>query len=158
MLIERSDSYLFHLPNMGKILINERNAEYFPQYPLGYTQEEDQDSHAVYIKRMKWHIDLIKEDIIESHIDTGYLNQTSNSELEIYHVAISERTLGFFSGTRDFFKWLYPILPEDPCFLSKGKCIFQCIAHENLCYLYIDDREIVKFLKRNHVEIENMDN
>jgi hypothetical protein len=47
---------------------------------------------------------------------------------------------------------MYPALPENPCFLIDGKCIFQSIAHENLCFLYIDDKRITKLLKKNHVE------
>lgn len=152
LLIEQSDSFLFYLPNMGKTLVNERNADLMSQYSIGYSHEEDQDLHAAYIKRMQWYIDLIRDDIIKSYADTGYLNQVSNLEIEVHHVAISEKTKDFFAQTNDFSKWKYPALPENPCFMLNGKCVFQCIAHENLCFLYINDGRIKKLLKKNKVE------
>ena len=34
-LIENSDSFLFNLPNMGKTVVNERNADVMDE-PIGY--------------------------------------------------------------------------------------------------------------------------
>lgn len=152
ILIRRSDSFLFNLPNMGKILINKRNAESMKEYEIGYTEEFDQDLHYAYMKRVGYYLDMIREDIITLHTDTGYLDQFSNREIEVYHVAVSEKTEDFFNQTNDFSKWMYPALPENPCFLENNKCIFQCIAHENLCFLYVEDVRIKTILKKDHVE------
>lgn len=152
LLIEQSDSFIFHLPNNGKVLINERNVDSMPDFPIGYTESEDQDLHAAYIKTMQDYLDLIREDIISVKKDVGYLDQITNREMEVYHVRISENTLSFFSTTVDFFRWRYPALPENPCFIKEGKCIFHCIAHENICFLNVDDKRIVKILKKNHIE------
>ena len=152
ILIQRSDSFLFHLPNMGKVLINERNAEFMPEYPLGYTEEEDQELHKLYIKRMEQYLDIIQNDIIESHIDTGYLDQVSNIEIKVFNVSISNKTISFFRKTDDFSKWKYPDMPENPCFLLKGECLFQCIAHENICFLNFYDPKIIKLFKANKIK------
>ena len=53
-----------------------------------------------------------------------------------------------FNGFSD---WVYPDAPEDPCFLSNGKCVFQCIAHEGLQYLYSNNKVILDFFKKNKV-------
>ncbi|MBQ8184401.1 MAG: hypothetical protein IJ036_01300, partial [Lachnospiraceae bacterium] len=106
LLIKRSDSFLFHLPNMGKTVVNHRNAPFMTGYPIGYSKEKDQDLHLAYMKWVKRYIDLIRDDIIQSHTDTGYLDQISSIEMEVYHVAISERTSGFFGQTDDFSKWM----------------------------------------------------
>lgn len=158
LLIARSDSFLISLPNMGKTMVNERNAKQMEDYPIGYCSEEDQDLHLAYIKWTTGYIDLIKEDIIQRYTDTGYLDHTTSIAMEIVHVATSERTINFFSQTDDFSRWTYPAFPENPCFLADGKCIFQCIAHERICFLYIEDKEIKRFLKRrkiNYVKYAN---
>lgn len=81
LLIKQSDSFVFNLPNMGKILINERNIEFMPEYTIGYSQEEDQDLHNAYMKRMAYYLDIIKNDVISVRKDTGYLDQVSNIEI-----------------------------------------------------------------------------
>ena len=50
-LIRKCNSFLFHLPNMGKMLINERNAELLPEYSVGYTEERNQEKHRTYGKK-----------------------------------------------------------------------------------------------------------
>lgn len=154
LLIKKSDSFLFHLPNMGKTIVNKRNAELMPEYPIGYSYEEDQDLHIAYIEKMNIYLNLIKSDIIKHYIDTGYLDQVSSNEIEVFYAAISERTKIFFSLTNNFSKWMYPMLPEDPCFICNEKCIFQCISHENLFFLYLDDIDIKCFLKKNKIKFE----
>ena len=95
-LIKKSDTYMFHLPNMGKILVNQRNHKDFPEYPLGYTEIYDQKDHFNYIDKVKKHLKIIQSDIISSHIDTGYLEQTFNIEIEVFNVNVSEKTFDFF--------------------------------------------------------------
>ncbi len=150
-LIEHSDSFIFHLPNMGKILANERNVDLMSEYPIGYSEEFEQERHKEYVKRMEPYIEVIKDDIIERHYDTGYLDQASNREIEVFNVRISPATKQFFQFTEGFERWTYPELPENPCFLREGKCIFQSIVHEDLYFVYLDDENIEKILKRNHI-------
>lgn len=152
LLVHRCDSFIFHLPNMGKFMINERNAKFLQDYPVGYSKEEDQDSFREYVVRVGRFLNVITTDIVQTYTDTGYLDQVSSIAMQIYHVSISPRTKIFFEQTDSFSKWKYPSMPENPCFLSKGKCVFQCIAHENLCFIYSDDKEFEQLLKRNKVE------
>lgn len=151
-LIRQSDSFLFHLPNMGKLLVNERNIEFLHEYSLGYTEENDQDEHQEYVKNMQPFLDIIRNDVIEYHKDTGYLDQVSSIEMEVFHVSISEKTPSFFSKADNILNWKYPNFPEDPCFLSNGKCIFQCIVHEGMCYLNYYDPVILNLLEKNNIE------
>ncbi|MBR5190902.1 MAG: hypothetical protein IKW34_02590, partial [Clostridia bacterium] len=77
LLLEQSDSFIFNVPNMGKTLVNERNAEFMPEHKLGYTEEFEQDLHYEYIKKIEPYIDFIKDDTISVCTDTGYLDQVS---------------------------------------------------------------------------------
>ncbi len=156
LLLEQSDSFIFNVPNMGKTLVNERNAEFMPEHKLGYTEEFEQDLHYEYIKKIEPYIDFIKDDTISVCTDTGYLNQVSNLEIQVYHMSISEKSKDFFAKTNNFEKWLYPEFPEDPCFLKNKKCVFQCISHEELFFLYSANRKIRSFLKDNNIKYKRM--
>ena len=95
-LIQKCDSFLFHLPNVGKMLINERNSKHFPEYPIGYTEEIDQHKHNEYIKKVQPLLEIVSADIIEQYKDTGYLDQTSNIEVEVFRIAMSKQSSLFF--------------------------------------------------------------
>lgn len=82
-LIENSDSFLFNLPNMGKTVVNERNADVMDE-PIGYVDEEDQDEYMAYVESTKPCIDIIRDDIIESYFDTGCLDQITSIEHQIF--------------------------------------------------------------------------
>lgn len=151
-LIKKSDTYMFHLPNMGKILVNRRNHNDFPEYPLGYTEIDNQNEHFNYIEKVKINLKKIQSDIISSHIDTGYLDQTFNIEIEVFNVKVSEKTLDFFSSTDSFSNWKYPDLPENPCFFIDEKCVFECIAHEKMCVINPFDSEIFDILKKHKID------
>ena len=151
-LIQQSDSFLFHLPNMGKLLVNERNIDLFPEYQLGYTEETDHDDHAEYVRNMQPFLNIIRSDIIEHHNDTGYLDQISSIEMDVFNVMVSKKTKTFFANSDNILSWKYPTLPEDPCFISNGVCIFHCIAHEGMCYLNYKDPFILALLKENNID------
>lgn len=151
-LIQQSDSFLFHLPNMGKLLVNERNIDLFPEYSLGYIEETDHDDYAEYVRNMQPFLNTIRSDIIEHHNDTGYLDQISSIEMDVFNVMVSKKTKAFFSNSDNILSWKYPKLPEDPCFISNGVCIFQCIVHEGMCYLNYKDPFILGLLKENNID------
>ena len=153
-LLERSDTYLFVLPNMGKTLVNERNRKLMSEYPVGYSYEEDPKLHKIYIKNTRKSVCLIEQDIISKCVDTGYLDQVTSIEMEVFHSKISDRTKEFLYKVDDFGKWLYPYFPEDICFFCEGKCIFQCVSHENLLLLYLDNRDVRDFLKKEDINFE----
>lgn len=157
LLITKSDSFIFHLPNYGKIYVNERNKELMSEYPIGYSEEESQEEYETYVREMDKYIDIVREDIIERYTDTGYLDQAFGYEIEIYHMAISDKTMKLLKQTDDLSKWLYPELPENPCFLRDGKCVFECIAHEYLYFIYVEDEEIEDFLRKNKIEYVYME-
>ena len=54
-LLKQSTSILFHLPNMGKTLVNERNAalmaESIHHYEIGYSEEINQECHIEYVAK-----------------------------------------------------------------------------------------------------------
>ena len=152
LLVIKSDSFMFHLPNMGKTLINARNAILFPEYPIGYTEETAEEQHIEYLNRMQPFLDVISDDIVEHHKDTGYLDQTYNIEIDVYTVKISEKSKTFFSICDNILSWKYPDFPENLCFISNGVCIFHCIAHEKLCFIYCRDSEILSLLEKNKID------
>lgn len=152
MLLEQSDEVLFHLPNMDKIVINERNVRSMPGFPIGYVEEREQTNFQNYYKRVTPYIELISNDIVSRYFDTGYLDQYSNHEIEVFHVKTSENTAKFFASANDLAQWRYPFLPEDPCFLQNGKCIFKCISHEKIYSYYGADKRIIKFLRKHRLK------
>lgn len=155
-LIENSDSFLFHLPNFEKIMVNERNAKMMKEYPIGYSYEDDPENYNKYLQKMEKYLSIIKDDITAQYYDTGYLNQITSNEMKVFEVNISNNSPLFFSQARDFSMWMYPFLPEDPCFLYKGKCVYQTITHENLYFLYLKGKRIERFLIQNNIPFEHV--
>lgn len=45
-----------------------------------------------------------------------------------------------------FYDWDYPDAPMDLCFYRDGYCLFAATAHEEMYYLYTDDKETVNEL------------
>lgn len=155
-LIQECDSYIFNLPNMEKVWVNERNRKHMKGFPLGYTEIVDPNEHEKYLAITKKYTDIIQPDIIKRKRDTGYLNQCSSNEIEIFHVRVSHRTKKLFMQFNSFSDWIYPDAPEDPCFLSQGKCVFQCISHEGLQYLFSKNRVLLDLFKKNKAEVFSM--
>ena len=152
LLLEQSDEILFHLPNMDKIIVNERNVDLMPGYPIGYVEELEQTNFQNYYKRVKPYIELISNDITSRYFDTGYLDQRSNREIEVFRVKTSADTIKFFASANDLAQWRYPFLPADPCFLQDEKCIFKCISHEKIYSYYGTDKRIVKLLRKHRLK------
>ena len=152
ILIENCDTYIFNLPNMEKITVNKRNKKHMRGLPIGYTKTEEPEEHEKYILSTQKYFDLVKSDIVKSVRDTGYLNQVGSNELEVFLLKISKRTKNLFKEFDCFSEWVYPKAPEDPCFFANGKCVFQCISHENLQYLFSYDRIFTDFFKTNMIK------
>ena len=72
--------------------------------------------------------------------------------MEIFQILVSEQTRMFFGKAESILSWKYPNLPEDPCFMSDQVCIFQCIAHEGLCFFNSTDPWIFDFLKKYNID------
>lgn len=154
LLLNNSDSYMFCLINMGKVLINERNAPYCKEHEIGYVEEFKQDDHKKYLETVKPYIDIIRDDIIDRHFDTGYLDQLVNREMEVFRVAVSKKTKLFLDQANGFSKWQYPLMPENLCFFSGDRCICKSIAHENLCFFYGKIDPIKKILKEHGIPFD----
>lgn len=138
ILIGYCDTYIFNIPNYAKMKSRHRYA----------ATKKDREEHEEYVLYTQKYTDLVKSDIIKRVFSRGYLDQKGNVELEVFLLKTSQRTKKLFQKFNSFPEWLYPLAPEDPCFILHKRCVFQCIAHENLLLLYSDDKVFMDFFKK----------
>ncbi len=146
-LFDRCDYFTFCVPNFGKIVINEKNAE-ASFYEIGHTETNDVEDFNEYKKMVDSGLLSIKKNIIKTYYDTEYLGSIYEYECETYIVKFEEATMGFLKATEGLYSWQYPIMPEDLCFFQGERCYLRSVAHENLCFIYDDSKETKKALRK----------
>ena len=69
-----------------------------------------------------------------------YLNDTYSFRLndELRREILSKKSL---------YDWRFPNSLEDICFFKDGYCFLETITHENLCFIYCDNKEEYEYLK-----------
>lgn len=152
-LMTQCDQFAFCVPNLGKTLINESNAKYFPEYKIGYTEMDDDwvEDYNRYRVNIKKYLDSISEHIKNHYIDTIYCDSISEYEKEIFLIELNDDTRKFFDYVKDLYQWKYPDFPEDLSFYRKGKVFMSSVAHENMCE-FCKKRKVEEFLKNNNIE------
>ncbi len=110
-LTRQCDTFYFHLPNMGKMLVNERNAPYFPEYPIGYNEVTDEKEHLAYVEHVQPLVHSISNDITKQWKDTGYHNQISNtncnSKLQLHFTICLLNTVGYLETRFESYQQYY---------------------------------------------------
>lgn len=156
-LLKRCDVFTFYLPNTDKRIITEKNVElfsgyekFFPEYKIGHIEIANncerfkQYKYAVK-ERLKW----VSKNLLKVYEDVEYAGSIYQYVFEIYVVSIDDTNMvGFLSASEGLYSWRAPDEPEDLCFFSKGRCVMRSVAHEKLCFLYTDDPDIKKHLKK----------
>lgn len=161
-LFKRCDMISFCLPNFGLNIVTEKNKQAFPPHtPMGlYEKNEDFDFEAYKNKVLEYMKDSgIPNYIIHEYEDVEYCESIRAYLSKIYYVSFVEDTIGFFMVSQGLFQWKYPELPEDLCFYRKGKCFLRTVAHENICEIYEDNVDEIRYLRKKLklklVEIKN---
>lgn len=76
-----------------------------------------------------------------------YVNQETDYLNEVYYY----KTIGLsgepFNQVESIYDWKHPNFPEDMCFYKNRECWLQSIAHEKICFIYDDSRQMKACLK-----------
>lgn len=83
-----------------------------------------------------------------------FLDKNVQFSIDVYKAC--EELLLFLKRTDRLYGWLWPDLPEDPCFFRNGDCWFATNAHEKFAYMY-DTREDRNFVRELGVKFELSD-
>lgn len=153
-LVSKCDSFSFCLPHFGKVVVTESNAEIYPEYEIGYVEEDEESKkdYELYRRKVQEYLKSISEYIIENYVDTEYCESISGYEKEIFIIKFSNVTKKFLENVRDLYGWSYPDFPEDLSFYIDGKLYMRSIGHERICELYSESKELKKFLKNNDLQ------
>ena len=100
-----------------------------------------------YKNKIKPILNTFKSNLIYAEQTKCYLDQKTEHINEVYYY----NTLGLscepFNQLESIYDWRYPNFPEDICFYKNGECWLQSIAHEHLCFIYDDSKEIKDYIK-----------
>ena len=152
-LLKKSDVFTFCLPNFGKYvetLDGERIVEYL----------DDGTLFSEYKNKVMPKIEKIRTHQLKMYFSENYANNSYDREREIYIVKIDDCLNNSFFENDGLFAWKYPHFPEDICFYKDGKCFMESVSHEKLCFFYLVDDELLRFLEDREIEylIEDCDN
>ena len=153
-LESKCDSFSFCLPHFGKVVVTESNADIYPEYEIGYVEEDEESKkdYEQYRRRVQKYLENISEYIIENYVDIEYCETISGYEKEIFIIKLNNITKKFFENVKDLYGWLYPEFPEDLSFYIDGKLYMRSIAHERICEFYSESKELKRFLKNNGLQ------
>lgn len=113
-LESKCDSFSFCLPHFGKVVVTESNADIYPEYEIGYVEEDEESKkdYEQYRRRVQKYLENISEYIIENYVDIEYCETISGYEKEIFIIKLNNITKKFFENVKDLYGWLYPEFPE----------------------------------------------
>lgn len=134
-LESKCDSFSFCLPHFGKVVVTESNADIYPEYEIGYVEEDEESKkdYEQYRRIVQKYLENISEYIIENYVDIEYCETISGYEKEIFIIKFNNITKKFFENVKDLYGWLYPEFPEDLSFYIDGELYMRSIAHEKYC-------------------------
>ena len=85
-LESKCDSFSFCLSHFGKVVVTESNADIYPEYEIGYVEEDEESKkdYEQYRRRVQKYLENISEYIIENYVDIEYCETISGYEKEIF--------------------------------------------------------------------------
>ncbi|MFR5919213.1 hypothetical protein [Eubacterium ventriosum] len=97
-LESKCDSFSFCLPHFGKVVVTESNADIYPEYEIGYVEEDEESKkdYEQYRRRVQKYLENISEYIIENYVDIEYCETISGYEKEIFIIKFNNITKKFF--------------------------------------------------------------
>ena len=96
-LESKCDSFSFCLPHFGKVVVTESNADIYPEYEIGYVEEDEESKkdYEQYRRRVQKYLENISEDL-SFYIDG-----------ELYMRSIAhERICEFYSESKELKRFL----------------------------------------------------
>jgi len=150
------DVLTLQVPNHNKEVINEKNHAVDLDLEIGHCEISEDPFEEVYYENANRLVEKIfGKYIIKTFFDTSYMTSIFASERKIYLIQVNEEVVNNLSGFGGLFEWQYPLLPEDLCLFTKGKCWLHSIAHEGLCWIYDDSKELKQLLKKNKIKFND---
>jgi len=139
--------------NHNKIVIDSYNQRIMPEYEIGYCEELNDPSEAVFYENACRFVERIFEgDIVKAYYTSRYFTTLSGDEKKVYHIRFTEKTVRGLWDAESFFAWRYPFLPEDLCLFSKGKYWLINLAHERELLIYDERPETRALLQKFNIQ------
>jgi len=156
-ILKRCDMFSYFYPHNNKIIVTSKNSEIYPEYEIGFESiRPGEDEYIQNVSNLQWRVEYIRNKIIKSYEDVEYVGSTCGCACQITIAQLDESIGGYFKSTSGLYDWIFPDMPEDLCFFSKGKCWLRSIAHEKLCFIYIEDdfeKNVLKQMGLKYYEI-----
>lgn len=147
-LFIKSNIITFHIQNNFQTYINEKNIKFFsiPNFK-DYKNKEDCEEFIKHKRKVEKYITPFRRFFIKEFEDVEYAGGLYVNKMEIKVIKFDEALLKVLKNTEGLYDWKYPNMPEDLCFYNEDKCILRSVAHENLCFIFADDDEIIHKIK-----------
>lgn len=159
--IQQSDVFTFHIPKLECEFYNMSNQTLtdFKNIEHRYNNTIDSPDYLQYRKNIEPILLRFSPYLIARYYDVNYAGSSYGYGLEI-HVMNSTsqcKSLILDQKHKGLFGWLEPDLPEDLCFYAKNKCVLKSIAHEKLCFIYCNNKQISNLLYENHINFSQIE-
>ena len=66
---------------------------------------------------------------------------------DTYYLKINTETKKEVLSKKSLYDWCFPNSIEDICFFKDGYCFLETVAHEELCFIYCENKEEYEYLK-----------
>lgn len=129
------DAFSFHLTNYFKTCRSVKCLNDF-----------DGKKYLKYKSNLQPIIDEFRNYILTSYNSLEYLGFQYYNKLEIFVVKFCEYTRNILIESKGILSWKFPNMPDDLCFFRNGVCLLRSVAHENLIFLYTNDKVMRKEL------------
>lgn len=101
---------------------------------------------------LKW-VNKNKVNIINCKKNDNCLGNPNVYHSDTYTFKLNEEIKSEILSKKSLYDWSYPDSLEDICFFKDGYCFLETITHENLCFIYCDDKEEYEYLKSIGIKI-----
>lgn len=154
-LLNKCDTFTFCLPDFGKrAYFHHESGSFLDKYYV--SSLDDGLPFQTYKTRVAPKVELVKDHLRKVFCDIKYCTNLYDREREIYVVKIDSSLNADFFASDGLSEWRYPNFPEDICFYKNGQCFIETVTHEQCCFFYLEDDDLLKLL--DNLDIEYWEN
>jgi hypothetical protein len=121
------------------------------------TSDTRSDEFLKYKKEIAWRMERFEPYLLNKSIDSEYVGSIRGYYSENYVMSLNIDVIGNIRATEGLYSWMYPEMPEDLSFFSKGKCWMKSIAHEKSCWIYTTN-DIEKDILKKVIKLKFFEN